>query len=333
VLERSEEAWGVPLDRLRRWCGRNFGADFNMLYIVLSFALYVFPGNPGVWRAPGEVGRRCEGLTYDEDGLLTGSERGDLEFTKNGVLIGPYALHYSPMIRAYNLGLTGGLLDHLERRLRAPGDRPERFGLAVDPDLVLDRSFHLDGETKLFMRGPRGVPIERLRDPRFPEDPSGTVTEHIRLYVPPAQALLGPDIHSIQVMWSYRDGVKTVQMEELVSLDAKQFRRDARVANRYLHARWDVRTERFIHLDGAVKVYDKARYEVRVGTDLRDRRPEAEADDYHKLFRLDAPLELEEWSRLVACFYHENELAAEYLDGELGVEPKDGWTAAGGDDN
>jgi hypothetical protein len=79
----------------------------------------------------------------------------------------------------------------------------------------------------------------------------------------------------------------------------------------YLHSRWDVRTERFIHLEGAVKVYDKARYEVRLRTHLRDRRPGVEADDYRKLFRLDAPRELEEWRRLVACFYHKNELAVE----------------------
>ena len=113
----------------------------------------------------------------------------------------------------------------------------------------------------------------------------------------------------------HRNNIKTIQMEELVPLDARQFKDRSLVMNRYVHAQWSPSQERFVHFDGAVRVYEKDRYFHRLYSDLKHHTEDTKADQYHKLFRVDCPLTLDEWCQLVACFYYPNELAIEYLGG------------------
>ena len=153
--------------------------------------------------------------------------------------------------------------------------------------------------------GPPNLSLTILRDPRFPEDSRGTITRHVRTTNDRSQLRLYPNYEALEVMWSARDGVKTMQTEELVRRDATSY------FTRYAHARWDTRSEHFIHFDGAVRVYDKAGYSERQSRGLRGGRDLT--SNYVKLFRIDCPLGIGEWTELLVGFFRGNELMAEYL--------------------
>ncbi len=179
----------------------------------------------------------------------------------------------------------------------------------------MDRRHLREIFTREYLRGPKGISLDQLNDPGFPEHVDGTVTEYIRIDPDGDLRLLGMDLDRLQVMWSFRDGIKSVQFEELVPIAAKEFGGYPYVGNRYIHAQWHIEDQCFRHLDGAVKIYDKQRYSARFDHDLRYRQPDIEADSYLKLFRLDGNLRLDFWAQLITRYFRNNELVIEYLGG------------------
>jgi hypothetical protein len=150
-----------------------------------------------------------------------------------------------------------------------------------------------------------------LQDPGFPENPKGSVTVHQRIDAS-ADDLF--PLERIEVMWSLRDGIKSVQIEELIPLESGRNRlADGQVCNRFVHAQWNPREQRFIHFDGSVMIYEAKSYQERLGTDMK--KFGGKASSKKKLFRLDGPLQLPAWCRLVTKYFEENELIAEYLGG------------------
>ncbi|MDP9358075.1 MAG: hypothetical protein M3Q71_07330 [Chloroflexota bacterium] len=315
ALHDAEKLWGVPARDLVAWGCRHFPADLHLEHLLAAFALTIFPNSEGMWFGSGEVNRRCADLPVNDDGLLDVRAAG-AKPKQAGILIGPHYLHYHPWLNRYNLGLSGGFFEWLLNIASLPSTATSFLGFLVDPDIVMDHKHHREFFTREYIRGPKGLSVEQLNDPGFPDRPDGTVTEHLRIDPDGDHALLGMDLRTLQVMWSYRDGIKTVQMEELVPADAKEFAGAPYVANGYVHAQWHLNDACFRHFDGAVRIYDKRRYELRLGSDLRNHTSETRADDYVKLFRLDGSLRLEFWSNIVTRFYRHNELVIEYLGGE-----------------
>ena len=205
--------------------------------------------------------------------------------------------------------MDGGFLDHLLKVKERLSVRPLRFGLAIDPDVVLHRRhFRIIG-TKAFIRGPRGLSQRMLNSRTFPEDPSGTMTVHMRVGEDPFYVLF--PLHRTEIMWSMRGETKTVQIEELLPEESA---RHGYITNRYIHARWSTERSSFIHFDGAIRAYRSDGYASRLATDMKNYR--GKADWYHKVFRLDAELNLETWCDLATRFFHSNELVLEYFGGE-----------------
>jgi len=231
-----------------------------------------------------------------------------LKFRKEGILIGSDWLLIDRDVPGGSL--NGGFLDDLLKVVQKLPSRPKHFGLAINRDVALSSRHYAECLTKAYIRGPRGLSKRLLDDPTFPQDPSGTVTEHRRVEAHPLDALF--PLERTEIMWSKRDRIKSIQIEEIrpESTAIGSF-----VENRYVHARWAPEDSRFIHFDCALKSYDVDTYVERLSTDMRKYR--SKADEYKKLFRLDAKIELQSWCSVTSKFFENNELVLEYLGGAI----------------
>lgn len=103
-----------------------------------------------------------------------------------------------------------------------------------------------------------------------------------------------------EFLWTHKQGVKTVQVEEVVS--------GGRSRPRFVHSLRDVAAQRFTHLDGAVMEYadPAAREASKLPSTPRARRKP-------KLFRIDGPLSADDWALVTSLFFRANPLIHEYL--------------------
>jgi hypothetical protein len=248
-------------------------------------------------------------LSYDSDGLLI-RNTDEMSFVKDGVLYEDYYLQYSREFYRYNLFLSGGFLEVFTNFIKRKD--AVNTGVAINPDIVLNKRYFFEYETRAFIRGPKSISIDKLRDPRFPEDRRGTVTEHQRVDDDPVKRLTF-DVEKTQIMWSAQDNLKTIQIEEIVPIESRKYEGRDFVGNRYVHGIWDVTDECFSHYDGAVRVYEKECYQGRLDSDLKhyDGKPL-----YKKLFRLDSAIDLTTWCDMTARYFWGNELVEEYFDAE-----------------
>jgi len=117
-----------------------------------------------------------------------------------------------------------------------------------------------------------------------------------------------------ELLWSYKNKIKTLQIEEINNLDGKI---QNYYINRYIHSQRDIDAKKFIHLDGAVKIYLDNDYKNRYSTRI-DKSEKAYKKI--KLFRLDRKdnneIELEKWINLISYFFKSNEMIVEYFNPE-----------------
>lgn len=306
ILKNYEIKWSD----IKKYCMKYFD-DNNIVtpYCFLQVFIFAFKLDVGILFEPDIVIKKVYSLEFDEDGLLIGPKN-KLKFKKEGILIENYLINYSPSLSIYNLALSGGFFDQLIKYYYS--HKCDYFGIAIDKDLLLERRYYKYIFTKAYIRGPKGISIKILQNDNFPEDPSGTITEHSRINNDPSKELAFP-LLKIQVMWSYRNKIKTVQIEELVPIDTRFFKEEQFIANRYIHARWDANKEKIIHFDGAVRLYNKTNYHRRIenNSDLKHMNIKA---SYKKLFRIDAEMDLPAWCDLTSRFFYNNELIEEYFE-------------------
>jgi len=298
---------------IQKYCMKYFD-DNNIVtpYCFLQVFIFAFKLDFGILFEPDIVIKKVNGLEFDEDDLCIGPKN-KLNFKKEGILIESYLINYSFNLSAYNLALSGGFFDQLIKFYYS--HKCDYLGIAIDKDLLLEQRYYENIFSKAFIRGPKGISVKILQNDNFPENHSGTVTEHLRINNDPFKELTFP-LSKIQVMWSYRNKIKTVQIEELVPIDTRFFKEEQFIANRYIHARWDVNKEKIIHFDGAVRVYSKTNYHRRIenNTDLKNMEIKA---SYKKLFRIDGEMDLLIWCDLVSRFFYNNELIEEYFESNL----------------
>lgn len=108
--------------------------------------------------------------------------------------------------------------------------------------------------------------------------------------------------------WSFRNGIKSLQIEEISS---NGYKFENYVFNKYAHSERDTAGKIFRHLDGAVKVYLEDSYLVRNKTFLPD---EAKCYKKIKLWRIDGHIDLENWINTISFFYKSNEMIIEYFN-------------------
>ena len=110
--------------------------------------------------------------------------------------------------------------------------------------------------------------------------------------------------------WSYRDGIKTFEVEE-ISSDGCLY--DHYYFNRYVHSERNIQEKKFRHLDGAVKVYLQDIYQRRKDSFIPK---ELKSHNKVKLWRIDGNIDLQTWSLLISSFFKSNEMVIKYFDPE-----------------
>jgi hypothetical protein len=244
---------------------------------------------------------------FDDDGLLVLDD--SFELLDGGIRYRGHILHYHQLLRrGFCSNPNFRFLDTFASAYceRQPGDR---FAIAIDHRRLMDVKFYRQiVECSMSFGAP-------LRRPDL-DDPNAVglavVGRDRRLRDVFAQ--LFANVQRTEFFWTYRDDdhVKELQVEE-VSEPERTFQQY--VFNRYVHSERDLAGQRFVHLDGAVKVYLKDRYPERFdsGCHVPDvpkghRKP--------KLWRIDGEIDLATWSDLICQFFRLNEMVLEYFDPE-----------------
>ncbi len=237
---------------------------------------------------------------FDKDGLL----HIDSNFIlfDGGVEYKEHILHYHQLLRrGYrsnpNFDFLGRFISYYHRT-----KHENQFRIAIDHRRIMSKEFYTQiGE----MDGWRGLPFDKnkLDDPNYI---GLTVVERNK------KSLFGMacDLDRTEFFWSYRDGIKTFEIEE-ISGDSYIF--DHYYFNRYVHSERNIKTKLFRHLDGAVKVYLKDSYQNRKNSFIPK---ELKSHTKVKLWRIDGDIKLEIWSNLISYFFKNNEMITQYFDPE-----------------
>jgi hypothetical protein len=149
------------------------------------------------------------------------------------------------------------------------------------------------------------------------DDPNAIgATLHQRIYD------VGPDWTQkagwrMEFRWTLDGELKSFEAEELPIPRAPEH--PAPTICRFVHAIRDVGSRRFIHLDGALHVYESGRYASRYDQADQHRLPKIWADRKVKLFRVDSTskgwISAEAWQQVVERFFRGNELVLEFFSG------------------
>lgn len=235
---------------------------------------------------------------FDEDNLLRVDDR--FELHDGGIQYKQHILHYHQFLRR---GFTSNPnFDFLARfmRCREETSAINSFRIAIDHHRIMPVEFfqHL-------------VECDAWFGPAFStatlDDAEAVGVTMIKRNADPAFGS-NYDLDRAEFMWTYRDGIKTFQAEEIASLRAHF---DQFYLNRYLHSERDTTARRFQHVDGAVKVYLDSDYHRRF-----DSMMPQHAKSYRKikLWRIDGDIGITHWLKLVSYFFKGNEMVLEYLD-------------------
>ena len=111
-----------------------------------------------------------------------------------------------------------------------------------------------------------------------------------------------------EFFWSHKDGIKTLEIEELSDIDHKF---ENYIFNKYVHSERNTVNQITKHLDGAVKVYLEPDYPKRFQTQMPNH---FKCHKKIKLWRMDGDIDLDNWIDLISFFYKSNEMIIEYFN-------------------
>jgi hypothetical protein len=236
----------------------------------------------------------------DDDELLYIDE--SFRLFDGGIEYKDHILHYHQFLRrGYtsnpNFDFLGRFMDYyLESR------DTNQFRIAIDHHRLMPKEFyrHL-------------MELDRWFGPEFDrdliDDPTAvglTIIKRIK----PSIFDLTNDLDRTEFYWSYRDGIKTLEIEEISSDD---YTFGPYYVNRYAHTERGIEHELLRHFDGAVKIYLQDSYANRLTSQMPR---ELKSYKKIKLFRIDGDIDLEVWIDLLAHFYKANEMIIEYFNPE-----------------
>jgi len=292
-------------DSLSRYCERRFGDVIYTLPFLFELLFHLFPQPEIPLRIGRNVALESNGVILDHDGLMIDANQ-QMNFQREGIIVGSdWYLYDKSVPGAF---VANSFIDDLVKQYNSCTEGTARLRVRINPDIIIPKDMHFDSFTKAYIRGPIGISASALNSPDFPPDPSGTVTEHKRVDTVPLSNLFPLD--RIEVMWSCRDTIKSVQIEALMPEPTEY---NEEVQTKYIHARWSPDESRIIHFDGATKTYDTENYRSRFATDIK--KSISKSAKYEKSFRFDTYLELKDWCVLTTKYFDPNELILEYFGG------------------
>ncbi len=238
----------------------------------------------------------------DDEGLLTLTP--EMQLSDQAILYKSHYLHYHQFFRR---GFGGNVnFNFLSRFVSFWRDHPKhRVKVAIDHRRILPDTFFQHFIEKSGWPDPKPLSREGLDAPR-----------HVGLFkmTPiPDESMVSP-VAKTEILWALREEVpaqnsrKVVEIEEVVP--ASEFADHPVVLNRYVHAERDFHRKVFDHFDGAVRWYEKSRYDERLKTDIAAAKI---VSHRLKLFRIDGDITEEEWAILTTHFFRQNNLVLAYL--------------------
>lgn len=230
-----------------------------------------------------------------------------------GMYYKDHLIFYHQFLRRYfTSGLNSPFLNELVTYHK--NHRKQRVAVAIDHLRLMPKELFSQTFEKARSFGPP-LAIEDLDDPH---------KVGLAEYVQSDPTLISLHRYErTEFHWSYSDGIKTFQVEEVYSLEHLPDISEDIVLARYIHSLRDIEAHAFIHLDGAVKIYRRNQYAQRYAQRMPDR---LKALEKIKLFRIDADIKKgqsindNEWSRLIGFFFQENSMIAQYLNPDFLIE-------------
>lgn len=235
---------------------------------------------------------------FDKDDLLHLDDRFTLH--DGGIQYRDHILHYHQFLRrGYTSNPNFDFLGPFINFCRLTSSK-NRFRIAVDHLRLMPLEAYL-----------RLMECDTWFGPSFDrkklDDPSAVGLTIVKRN-PSSLFGLTNNLERTEFYWSYRDGVKTLEIEE-VSHHAYQF--EQYNLNRYLHAERDIHKKVLQHTDGAVKVYLHDQYDQRFSSNMPR---EAKSYTKVKLWRIDGDIDIDAWLDLTGLFFKGNEMVLEYFD-------------------
>lgn len=236
-------------------------------------------------------------VKIDKKGLLFLDD--DFELHDGGIIYKDHVLHYHQFLRRGftsnpNFDFLGRFISYY--RETSGGNI---FRIAIDPLRLMPKEHFL-----------HIAEFDAWFGPDFDRSKLDDINEvglTVKKRIKPSIFDLTNNLDRTEFYWSYRDSIKTLEIEEISDID---FTYNGYNINRYAHCERDIERGLLRHLDGAVKVYTN-NYADRCSTQLPS---EARCGSYIKLFRIDGDIDVDRWLDLTAHFFKGNEMILEYFD-------------------
>jgi len=235
---------------------------------------------------------------FDEDGMLYIDS--DLELLDGGIIYRDHVLHYHQFLRRGftsnpNFDFTSRFIAYYHRTSTV-----NTFRIAIDHRRIMPKEFYQ-----------RIVELDTWYGPPFdPEKLDDPTVVGLTIIKRNKNSLfeLTNKLDRTEFFWSYRDGIKTFQVEEISGID-HEF--EGYYLNRYIHSERDIRSRIVRHLDGAVKVYLPDDYKARFNLKMPN---EEKCHAKPKLFRIDGNIAVEDWITIISFFFKSNEMIIQYFN-------------------
>ncbi|MEZ5017253.1 MAG: hypothetical protein R2800_09400 [Flavipsychrobacter sp.] len=287
------------------------------LGIALNDSNFEFIPTTGiVVNYPGIVPLLHPELTIDQDGLMDYS-----------ILQSKFKRHF--FAKGYLYSDTHILMAHpYFRRSYHPWNNfsprfIEYFWSITDPNIQAHIALDYD-RVRINLDTNGYMELDTWYGPKFNKD-IREIPDSISKIAPPLDLLeryielIFGGVHSLDIKWSSRQGIKTFQAEEFRQEQTMIVRNGLEYyPSKYLHAEFDIQTGMCNHLDGAIHFYNKDEYLARRDSDFNYNIKNSGhiKGDSLKLFKLNGEYTVEIWMEFVGQFLTGNPLVFEYFDGQ-----------------
>jgi len=237
---------------------------------------------------------------FDKDGLLNISH--DVILHDGGIEYKKHMLHYHQLLRrGYtsnpNFDFTARFLRYYQKT-----KSKNNFRVAIDHRRIMPKEFYS-----------QIIEFDTWFGPSFNktkiDDPAAIGLTVVKRNKNSLFELTNK-LDYTEFFWSYHDGIKTFEIEEISDQD---YCFENYNFNRYIHSERDIGDKITRHIDGAVKVYLKNTYADRKNSHIPK---EMKCYKKIKLWRIDGDIDLDSWKDLISFFYKGNEMIIEYFNPE-----------------
>jgi len=235
---------------------------------------------------------------FDKDGLLHIDS--ELILHDGGIGYRDHILHYHQLLRReYTSNPNFDFLSKFLRYYRKTRDI-NRFHIAIDHRRIMKKKYYS-----------QIMEFDTWYGPSFNregiDDPQGVGLTIVKRNKDSLFELTN-SLDRTEFFWSYRNGIKTFQIEEISD---EGYRFEHYYFNKYVHSERDILRRITRHIDGAVKVYLQDSYPKRRNSFMPD---EFKNHSKIKLWRIDGDIDIDSWIRLISFFYKSNEMIIEYFN-------------------